>query len=116
MVKIEFSQEDIKEAGIVYSGLVLNYIIGPLMEKIVSNYEEPNPSYKYSMLLFRGGFLLRLLFIAILRLTGNSRIANAAAKAKPLSPSELSDLVRRQKCLQLKMQSLWSSWGIDAIL
>ena len=116
MVKIEFSHEDIKEAGIVYSGLVLNYIIGPLMETIVSNYEEPNPSYKYSMLLFRGGFLLRSLFIAILRLSGNSRIANAAAKAKPLSQTELSDLIRRQKALQLKMKTLWSDWGIEAIL
>ncbi len=55
------------------------------MEKLYDNYEDTLPSYKYSMILYRGGYVLRTFFIALLRLTGNHRISESAQKAKPLS-------------------------------
>jgi hypothetical protein len=116
IVPIKFSEEDIKEAGLIYRGLILNYHIGPIMENLDNNYEEPMPSYKYSMILYRSNFLVRALFLGLLRLTGNRRIFNLAKTAKPLSQKELNGLLKRQKELMLKMKKLWDDWKIDAIL
>ena len=85
MVPIKFSDEDIKEAGYIYRGLVLNYIIGPIMDNFQNNYEEPMPSYKYSMILYKSNFLLRALFLGLIKLTGNKRIYDSAKTARPLS-------------------------------
>ena len=101
---IKFSDEDIKEAGYIYRGLILNYHIGPIMENLFSNYEEPMPSYKYSMILYRSNFLVRGLFLSLLRLTGNRRIFESAKTAKPLKQIELNALLKRQKELMLKMK------------
>lgn len=84
MVPIKFSDEDIKEAGLIYRGLILNYHIGPIMENLFNNYEEAMPSYKYSMILYRSNFLIRGLFLGIIKLTGNNRLFEAAKTAKPL--------------------------------
>ena len=113
---IKFSDEDIKEAGYIYRGLVLNYIIGPIMENLYNNYEEPMPSYKYSMILYKSNFLIRGLFLGLLRLTGNYRIFESAKTARPLSQKELHGLLKRQKELMVKMKKLWDDWKIDAIL
>ena len=85
LVPIKFSEEDIKEAGLLYRGLVLNYIIGPIMDNLYNHYESPIPSYRYSMILYQSNFLIRGLFLALIRLTGNLRLADAASTAKPLS-------------------------------
>jgi hypothetical protein len=84
IVPIKFSEDDIKEAGFIYRGLILNYHIGPIMVNLDNNYEEPMPSYKYSMILYRSNFLVRALFLGVLRLTGNYRILELAKTARPL--------------------------------
>ncbi len=116
MVPIKFSDEDIKEAGLIYRGLILNYHIGPIMENLYNNYEEPMPSYKYSMILYRSNFIIRGLFLGIIKLTGNNRLFEAAKTAKPLPQTELNRLLKRQKELMLKMKGLWNDWNIEAIL
>ena len=107
---IRFSEEDIKEAGYIYRGLILNYHIGPIMENLNNNYEEPMPSYKYSMILYKSNFLVRALFLGLLRLTGNHRIFESAKTAKPLHQKELNGLIKRQRDLMLKMKKLWDDW------
>ena len=116
LVPIHFSDEDVKEAGYIYRGLILNYHIGPIMENLFNNYEEPMPSYKYSMILYRSNYLVRALFLGLLKLTGNHRIFESAKTAKPLKQSELNSLLTRQKELMFKMKKLWNDWKIDAIL
>ena len=82
LVKIEFSKEDIREAGLIYTALVLSHIISPILNRINDNYDNILPSYKYSVILLRGGFVIRNLFMLILRISGNSRIANTVQKCK----------------------------------
>lgn len=86
------------------------------MKNLYNNYEEPMPSYKYSMILYNSNFLIRGLFLGLLRLSGNYRIFNLAKTAKPLSQKELHGLLKRQKDIMVKMKKLWDDWKIDAIL
>ena len=116
LVKIEFSQEDIREAGHIYTGLVMSHIISPILNRISENYDDILPCYKYSVILLRSGYIVRNLFILLLRITGNARIANAVQKCKKLDFEETSGFLKRQKDLQLKMVRLWKAWGIEAIL
>jgi Asp-tRNA(Asn)/Glu-tRNA(Gln) amidotransferase A subunit family amidase len=116
LVKIEFSQEDIREAGQIYTGLVMSHIISPILNRISENYDDILPCYKYSVILLRSGYIVRNLFILLLRITGNARIANAVQKCKKLDFHETSGFLERQKDLQLKMVRLWKAWGIEAIL
>jgi len=77
--------EDVKEAGIIYTGLVISHIISPILDRINKNYDNTLPSYKYSIILLRGGFFIRTLFTLLLRLTGNKRIADGVSKCKNLT-------------------------------
>jgi Asp-tRNA(Asn)/Glu-tRNA(Gln) amidotransferase A subunit family amidase len=116
LVKIKFSEDIIKEAGIVYTGLVLSNSMAPILDRINDNYDDIMPCYKYSVILLRSGIFMRSLFIAVLRMTGNQRMANAVAKCKRLTPEENEDLTKRQKDLQIKMVQLWSDWNVEAII
>ena len=95
LVKIQFSLEDIKEGGIIYTGLVLSNYVAPVLERIVSNYDNTLPSYKYSIILLRGGYIIRSLFMFLMRITGNNRLADGVSKCKNLTPEENLDLLRR---------------------
>lgn len=98
-MKIEFSQEDIKEAGHIYTGLVMSHIISPILNRISDNYDDILPCYKYSVILLRSGFIVRNLFMLLLRITGNGRIANTVQKCKKLDFDETSGFLKRQKAL-----------------
>jgi Asp-tRNA(Asn)/Glu-tRNA(Gln) amidotransferase A subunit family amidase len=85
MIPIRFADEDIKEARDIFIGLVVNYMLGPMIKQLDDNYESPLQCYKLTIMFWNTNFVVRNILLGLLRLTGNSRIADNAKNLKPLS-------------------------------
>ena len=77
LVAVNFTKEDIKEARDIFVGLLINYMLGPMINLLENNYESPMDSYKLSVLFFKSNFITRNLILTLLKVTGNSRIAES---------------------------------------
>lgn len=95
LVEIKLPTEDIIEARDVFIGLVVNYMLGPLINQLEKNYEEPLPCYKLSVMFYKTNFIFRNLLLSLLRLTGNQRIYDSAKHIRPFSQDYLHKLLHR---------------------
>lgn len=59
MVPIQIPEELIEESRIVLVGLIINYVLGPMIKKLDDHYERPLSCYKFPVLLLNSGFFMK---------------------------------------------------------
>lgn len=97
LVPFDLTKEETKLARNIMAGLLVNKMIGPLIETLERNYEEPLDCYKISGMLFRTNFIVRESLKLLLRLTGNQRVVEGIEYVKPLSEKQIDELMMQQK-------------------
>ena len=63
-----------------------------------------------------GSPVFRTVVKALLRITGNFRIADAVRSLRPMSEKELHGLMKQHCELALKMKRKWEEAGVDALI
>lgn len=99
----DMTPEEIQKARDIQAGLLVNKLIGPMLDTLERNYEEPLDSYKLSGKLIKMSGLMRWSIKTLLRATGNRRVANVLTYFRPLKEKEIDNLILDQRSLQYKM-------------
>ena len=77
LVPFEITTEEMDIARDTFLGLIGNYFMGPLAERMNEVAEYPMESYNLTLFFFKTNFLIRELFKLGLNISGNSRVAKS---------------------------------------
>jgi hypothetical protein len=71
--EIQLTADQVMEARRLYLGLVINYFMGPSLEEVRKNYEEPISSYLFIERYFNSPYFFRPYVLLKLWLSGEHR-------------------------------------------
>lgn len=111
--EIQITTDQVMEARRLYLGLVINYFMGPSLEELRKNYEEPISSYLFIERYFNSPYFFRPYVLLKLWLSGERRSYQRLSQIRRYTKGELDRLVYELAQFQSELyQTIFSEFDV----